>query len=153
MMLIPTESLPWQLLLIAKGRVLHYEIVSYLFYRIISGGSEGEVRIWRIGRQTQVMEASMKEHRGRVWSIQIRKNNDQAVSASADGSCIIWDIKTFTRLTCLFESTLFKQVLYHPEESQLLTTGSDRKVAFNPKWPNITNMTDYLLDYLRWSSH
>ena len=29
---------------------------------------------------------------------------------------------------CLFESTLFKQVLYHPEESQLLTTGSDRKV-------------------------
>ena len=91
---------------------------------------EGEVRIWKIGRQTQVMEASLKEHRGTVWSIQVRKNNDQAVSASADGSCIIWDIKTFTRLTCLFESTLFKQVLYHPEESQLITTGSDRKVIF-----------------------
>ena len=98
------------------------------FNRIISGGAEGEVRVWKIGRQTQVMEASLKEHRGTVWSIQVRKNNEQAVSASADGSCIIWDLKTFTRLTCLFESTLFKQVLYHPEESQLITTGSDRKV-------------------------
>ncbi|KAL4465728.1 hypothetical protein ABPG72_015129 [Tetrahymena utriculariae] len=98
--------------------------------RIVSGGSEGEVRVWVINKQTQVMKASMKEHRGRVWSIQVKKNNDQAVSASADGSCIIWDLKTFTRLMCLFESTLFKQVLYHPEESQLLTTGSDRKITY-----------------------
>ena len=39
--------------------------------RIISGGNEGEVRVWKIGKQTQVMEASMKEHRGRVWAIQV----------------------------------------------------------------------------------
>lgn len=31
---------------------------------------------------------------------------------------------------CLFESTMFKQVVYHPDESQLLTTGSDRKVTY-----------------------
>ena len=37
--------------------------------RIISGGAEGEIRIWRITKQTQVMEASLKEHRGQVWSI------------------------------------------------------------------------------------
>lgn len=98
--------------------------------RIISGGNEGEVRIWKVGKQTQTMESSMKEHRGRVWAIQIRKNNEQAVSASSDGSCIIWDIKNFTRLLCMFESTLFKQVLYHPDESQLLTTGSDRKITY-----------------------
>lgn len=98
--------------------------------RIISGGSEGEVRIWKIGKQTQTMEASMKEHRGRVWSIQVKSNNEQAVSASADGSCIIWDLKSHTRIMCLFESTLFKQVLFHPDESQLLTTGSDRKITY-----------------------
>ena len=44
------------------------------------------------------MEASLKEHRGRVWSIKIRKNNEEAVSASADGSCIIWDLKGFKRI-------------------------------------------------------
>lgn len=78
---------------------------------------EGEVRIWKIGRQTQVMEASLKEHRGRVNDIKIKKNDEMAVSASSDGSCIIWDLKSFTRCICFFESTLFKQVVYHPDES------------------------------------
>lgn len=91
---------------------------------------EGEVRVWKVGKQTQVMEASLKEHRGRVFDIQVNKDNSQAVSASADGSCIVWDLVNFTRSTCLFEKTMFKQVLYHPDESQVITTGSDRKIAY-----------------------
>jgi len=98
--------------------------------RIVTGGMEGEVRVWRIGRQTQTMDASLKEHRGRVWSIIIRADDSQAVSASSDGSCIIWDLQTKTRSLCLFESTMFKSIVYHPDESQLLTTGSDRKVGY-----------------------
>jgi len=97
---------------------------------IVTGGMEGEVRIWRIGAQTQTMDASLKEHRSRVWCIQIKKDDSQAVSASSDGSCIIWDLNTKTRNLCLFESTMFKSIVYHPDESQLLTTGSDRKVAY-----------------------
>lgn len=102
--------------------------------RIISGGAEGEIRIWRISKQTQVMEASLKEHRSRVWSIQINKENSQAVSASGDGSCIIWDLKNHTRLLCLFESTAFKQALLNNEEYQILTTGSDRKITYWEKY-------------------
>lgn len=98
--------------------------------RIVTGGMEGEVRVWRIGRQTQTMDASLKEHRGRVWCIKIRADDSQAVSASSDGSCIIWDLNTKTRSLCLFESTLFKSLVYHPDESQLLTTGSDRKIGY-----------------------
>lgn len=30
----------------------------------------------------------------------------------------------------LFESTMFKAVVYHPDESQLLTAGSDRKITY-----------------------
>jgi len=37
--------------------------------RIISGGMEGEVRVWKIGRQTQSLDISMKEHKNRVWDI------------------------------------------------------------------------------------
>ena len=96
--------------------------------RLISGGMNGEIRIWRIGRQSQTMESSLKEHRGRVWSIQVNSLNDRAISASADGSCIIWDIKSYTRLACMFENTMFKQLVYHPSESQILTTGSAKKV-------------------------
>jgi len=98
--------------------------------RIISGGMEGEVRVWRIGQQTQTMDASLKEHRNRVWCIKLKQDDSQAVSASADGSCIIWDLATKTRSLCLFESTLFKSIVYHPDESQLLTTGSDRKIGY-----------------------
>jgi WD40 repeat protein len=98
--------------------------------KIVSGGMEGEVRVWKIGKQTQTMDASLKEHRGRVWSIIINNADEQAVTASSDGSCIIWDLKTKTRSLCLFESTMFKNIVYHPDESQLLTTGSDRKVAY-----------------------
>merc|ERR1711959_304670 len=79
---------------------------------------EGEVRVWKILRQTQVMEVSLKEH------------NSLAVSASSDGSCIVWDLNSKTRALCLFESTMFKNLLYHPDESQLLTTGSDRKITY-----------------------
>jgi len=97
--------------------------------RIVSGGMEGQVRIWRIS-STQTLEASMKEHTTRVWCIKMTADNLKAVSASADGSCIVWDLQTKTRSLCLFESTLFKSIVYHPDESQLLTTGSDRKVGY-----------------------
>lgn len=111
--------------------------------RVVTGGSEGEVRVFRLGKQSQSMEASMKEHRGRVWSIQITKNNDQAVSASSDGSCIVWDIRSFHRIICLFESTLFKQVIYHPDESQLLTTGSNKKITY---WATFDGQAIRMLD-------
>ena len=76
------------------------------------------------------MTASLKEHRGRVADVRINANDTQAVSASYDGSCIIWDIVQSNRIMCLFESTMFKQVVYHPDESQLLTAGSDRKICY-----------------------
>merc|ERR1711904_450709 len=78
----------------------------------------------------QSMDASLKEHRGRVWCIKLRQDDSQAVSASSDGSCIVWDLSTKTRSMRLFENTMFKSIVYHPDESQLLTTGSDRKIAY-----------------------
>jgi len=98
--------------------------------KLVTGGMEGEVRVWKIGKQTQTMDASLKEHKGRVWCIAITQDDKLAVSASSDGSCIIWDLQTKTRSLCLFESTMFKSIVYHPDESQLLTTGSDRKCAY-----------------------
>ena len=98
--------------------------------RIVSGGMNGEIRIWKITPQSQSMEASLKEHRGRVWSIVINSLNDRAISASADGSCIIWDINAKVRVFCMFETTMFKQLVFHPDESQILTTGTDRKITY-----------------------
>ncbi|KAJ7537383.1 hypothetical protein O6H91_11G003800 [Diphasiastrum complanatum] len=98
--------------------------------RIVSGGVEGQVRVWKIGPQSHYMIANMKEHRAQVNSIQVRNNDSECVSSSSDGSCIVWDLTRFTRNNSLFASTFFKAVLYHPDESQLLTTGTDRKITY-----------------------
>ncbi|GAQ77665.1 hypothetical protein KFL_000020270 [Klebsormidium nitens] len=98
--------------------------------KIVSGGKEGQVRVWRIGQESQTLISSMKEHKGPVNAIQVRRNDSEAVSASSDGSCIIWDLARFVRNNSLFASTFFKAILYHPDESQLLTTGTDRKITY-----------------------
>lgn len=44
--------------------------------KIISGGTEGEVRVWKISLSSQTMEASLKEHRGRVNSIIVNEADE-----------------------------------------------------------------------------
>jgi WD40 repeat protein len=51
------------------------------------------------------------------------------VSASSDGSCIIWDLTACRRRQSLFANTFFLAVVYHPDESQIVTAGTDRKVC------------------------
>lgn len=52
------------------------------------------------------------------------------MSASTDGSCIIWDLARQCRRQILFAKTLFFCVRYFPTGVQILTGGSDRKVAY-----------------------
>lgn len=97
---------------------------------IISGGENGQVRVWKISMASQQLVASLKEHKGRVNSVQISADDTQCVSASVDGSCIIWNLERCIRETALFASTQFSSAIYHPDQSQLLTTGSDRKITY-----------------------
>jgi WD40 repeat protein len=98
--------------------------------KIVSGGIEGFVRVWRIGPQSQTILASMKEHKGPVNSLALRANDSECVSACSDGSAIIWDLATFHRRAELTANTFFKACAYHPDESQIVTTGTDRKVSW-----------------------
>ena len=98
--------------------------------KIVSGGVEGFVRVWRVGPQSQTMLASMKEHKGPVNSLALRANDSECVSACSDGSSIIWDLSTFHRRGELTANTFFKACAYHPDESQIVTTGTDRKVSW-----------------------
>ena len=70
-------------------------------WQILSGGGDGRVRVWRICEKHQVMIHSMKEHRGSVNSIVCNSDGSQAVSASADGSCIVWNIEKGVRITAV----------------------------------------------------
>lgn len=98
--------------------------------RIVTGGHDGQVRVWNITKQSQTMVASLKDHAARVNCIRVRSNDMECVSASDDGSCIIYNLQVYKRQASLQASTFFKGVLYHPDESQILTCGTDRKVTY-----------------------
>ena len=99
-------------------------------WRMVTGGDDGRVRVWSVTSSHQALIHSMKEHRGMVTSIRITKDNTQCVSASADGSCIVWDLERYVRVLALFEPTVFRSVLYHPDESQILTCGTNHKISY-----------------------
>jgi WD40 repeat protein len=114
--------------------------------RLISGGADGQVRVWAISKGTQVMIANMKEHKGPVFSISVKQDDTECVSASADGSCITWslsDERPFVRINALFAANFFKAILYHPDESQLITCGTDRKISY---WDVLNMNTIRIID-------
>jgi len=101
--------------------------------RIVSGGGEGQVRVWdlTLGPQyCQQLRETLKEHKSKVSCIKIKSNGLECVSSSEDGTVIIWDLERFVRLQMVMANTLFECVSYHPEEYQILTSGTDRKVAY-----------------------
>eukprot|EP00051_Salpingoeca_urceolata_P031661 m.12474 g.12474 ORF g.12474 m.12474 type:complete len:611 (-) comp4265_c0_seq1:143-1975(-) len=98
--------------------------------RLISGGGDGVVRSWKLGASSQTLETTLKEHKGKVTDIRINHSDTECVSASADGTCIVWDLTRFVRSQILFANTNFTQVCYRPDEAQVVTVGSDKKVGY-----------------------
>lgn len=104
-------------------------VVSNDCSRLLSGGGNGVIRVWNLAKSTQAMMASLKEHKGAITFLQLKNDDSEAVSSSTDGSCITWDMSRWIRNACFFASSQFQVALYHPDGSQLLTSGTDRKVT------------------------
>uniref|UniRef100_A0A672QL79 Cilia- and flagella-associated protein 52 n=1 Tax=Sinocyclocheilus grahami TaxID=75366 RepID=A0A672QL79_SINGR len=88
------------------------------------------VRVWEIFQNTYRLIEIMKEHKATVNCIKIKSNDKECVTASSDGACIIWDLVRFVRNQMVLSNTLFSAVCYHPEEFQIITSGTDRKIGY-----------------------
>ena len=97
---------------------------------IISGGSDGVVRAWKISKGSQTLAATMKEHNATINCIIVRKDDSECVSASDDGTCIVWNLSRYSRQNIMYQQTYFKSVAFLNDESQMVTTGSDKKVTY-----------------------
>ena len=99
-------------------------------WRLVSGGKEGGLRVWIITPTHQRLLYSMKEHRGSINALTCNVDGSQVVSASSDGSCIVWDLQNGVRIHALFESAVFNDMIFHPDESQYLTCGTNCKLTY-----------------------
>lgn len=99
-------------------------------WMLLSGGRDGRIRGWRITSSHQPMAFSIKEHRGTVTALRVTADGSNVVSACADGSCLSFGLDTQVRKLALLDPNVFTQVAWHPDESQLLTTGSNYKITY-----------------------
>lgn len=98
--------------------------------KLLSGGGDGQVRVWQVNNMNGMLLAVLKEHKGPVSSIDVHPLGHEAISSSSDGTCVVWDIVRFTRLSIMFSSTVFTCAKYHPNGAQLLTCGTNRCIGF-----------------------
>ncbi|KAJ8929876.1 hypothetical protein NQ314_017390 [Rhamnusium bicolor] len=56
---------------------------------IVSGGCEGQVRLWEVSPYRQQLMCTLKEHKGPVSAIDINLFDNEAATASTDGTCIV----------------------------------------------------------------
>lgn len=98
--------------------------------RIITGGSCGLVRVWNLRGRVCQLEASLKEHKAGINAVMVSRNGLECVSASDDGSCIIWDIVKFIRRNIMYAQTYFRAIEFAVDESQFITCGSDKNITY-----------------------
>lgn len=79
-----------------KGGVTSVKISSNVRF-VISGGVEGELRVWEL--KTREMASHLKEHGSRINDVKLFPNDQYAISVSRDRCLLTWDLRTEKRLT------------------------------------------------------
>eukprot|EP00727_Mastigamoeba_balamuthi_P008097 m51a1_g3908 hypothetical protein (592) ;mRNA; f:130886-133099 len=96
---------------------------------MVTGGSDAEVRLWRMGTESRTMEANMKEHRGGITNIVLNRDNTRALSSSSDGTCLIWDLGRKCSMKAFFGSASVSAAVWDETETQVIAVGAEKKVA------------------------
>lgn len=98
--------------------------------RLVTGGADCFVRVWQLRENTCSLEATMGKHKGTVNAICISRDNTECISASDDGSCIVWDLTRHASRNGIYSQTRFRAVEYFVDESQMLTTGTNKAITW-----------------------
>lgn len=122
--------------------------------RIISGGGEGMIRVWQINSNSRELLATMKEHKNAVVAIRINKSDTECVTASLDGTCIIWNLKYVLQLLLIETETLLFQTIRSKPSSVRKHTLSMRglpsgRVSYHHRW---NGQKDRLLGSDQWGT-
>uniref|UniRef100_A0A1I8PVT9 Cilia- and flagella-associated protein 52 n=1 Tax=Stomoxys calcitrans TaxID=35570 RepID=A0A1I8PVT9_STOCA len=97
---------------------------------IVTGGIEGQVRVWKIEPYRQSLLGILKDPSGPITSLDFNNMDTEVISASSDGSCVIWDVKRLTRKNVITANTQFMTAKYFPTGVQILTCGTDGRISY-----------------------
>jgi WD40 repeat protein len=100
------------------------------YYRLLSGGADGQLRAWKIGKESHVLDVSVKEHKGSITGICMTADETRAVTSSADGSAVTWDLVRMAALKILFCNATVRGAAWGTDDAEVVCVGQERKIVF-----------------------
>jgi WD40 repeat protein len=114
---------------------------------LISGGSDCEVKLWEIGKQTTLCLIHQRVHKAAITTIKHIENDKKAASSSIDGQIVIWDLlqkgkgaKPLLKIGQLdtlptkgFDGQIkcgVTHLAYNEKTNELLALGQDHRVTY-----------------------
>lgn len=101
--------------------------MSALGAKAVSGGGDGEVRVWDL--LTGECERALKDHLAPVTSIALTPDGAKAVTGSEDKTVRVWDLRSMRRAAVLEGHTApVRGVAITPSGRRAVSVGADRKL-------------------------
>jgi len=87
--------------------------------RLISGGMDGQLRLWNTGKGTPELAAILNGHQGEVRSVSFLPGGELAASAAANGVARLWDLRADGKATDMYSYLKEGWFSLNPEDRSL----------------------------------
>lgn len=96
---------------------------------IVSGGEQGEVRIWEI--RSRELICHLKQHTQRITDLALFADNRHLLSCSRDRSFLCWDLQQQKRITSHYQRMGgISSMCIIQDHNLILTVGQERRICF-----------------------
>eukprot|EP00741_Cyanophora_paradoxa_P019975 tig00021179_g19279.t1 len=96
---------------------------------VLTGGQEGEIRLWDF--KAREMVSNMKLHTSRVTRLALFSDDAHAASCSRDRTWRLWDLPK-EQCVCMWSQRMggINGIAIGPDQRQVLTVGQDKKITY-----------------------
>uniref|UniRef100_A0A7S1HLU2 EML-like first beta-propeller domain-containing protein n=3 Tax=Hemiselmis andersenii TaxID=464988 RepID=A0A7S1HLU2_HEMAN len=123
-----TGEMLWKMSDVHRGGVTALG-VSHNHRFMVTGGEEGDVRVWDIKQRDMVVH--LKEHNAAVTSISIFSDDAHCLTASRDRNILSWDLRREKRIASLRQRMGgVNSVALASDQIQVVSVGQERRLTF-----------------------
>mmetsp|Transcript_29123 Transcript_29123/g.38302 ORF Transcript_29123/g.38302 Transcript_29123/m.38302 type:complete len:626 (+) Transcript_29123:45-1922(+) len=109
---------------------------------VVSGGEEGEVRVWEL--RSRELVSHLKEHSLRITGLALYQDDCHLLSCSRDRCFLCWDLRSERRMTCHTQRMGgINSVALSKDETCVVTVGQEKRLTFwDLRDPNPVHLQD-----------